>query len=81
MRFKLTLYTRQIQPQLTLNYQYPLSAAVYKIIERSDAAFSELLHNTGYGKGHKSFKLFTFSDILRKFDKEVTKIKKRLAPL
>jgi CRISPR-associated endoribonuclease Cas6 len=63
MRFKITLYTQQTHPQLTLNYQYPLSAAIYKIIQRADAAFSEMLHNTGYGQGHKSFKLFTFSDL------------------
>lgn len=62
MRFLLSLYTNDYQPVIPLNYQYPLSAAIYKIIQRADASFSTFLHNTGYGQG-KSFKLFTFSDI------------------
>jgi len=55
--------TNASPPLLTLNYQYPLSAAIYKIIQKADSAFAGFLHNTGYGSGHKSFKLFTFSDI------------------
>jgi CRISPR-associated endoribonuclease Cas6 len=49
---------------LPVNYQYPLSAVIYKIIQKADAGFATFLHNTGYGKG---FKLFTFSDILTPF--------------
>lgn len=45
---------------IPVNYQYPLSAAIYKVIEKGDAAYSVFLHETGYGKG---FKFFTFSDI------------------
>jgi CRISPR-associated endoribonuclease Cas6 len=52
---------------LPFNYQYPLSSAIYKIIQRADTAFASFLHNTGYGEGHKSFKLFTFSDIRSPF--------------
>jgi CRISPR-associated endoribonuclease Cas6 len=63
MRFNLTLVTPASSPAISLNYQYPLSAAIYKVMQRADAAFSEFLHNTGYGKEHKNFKLFTFSDI------------------
>lgn len=62
MRFNLTLVTNVSSSLITLNYQYPLSAAIYKIIQRADASFSAFLHNTGYGQG-KSFKLFTFSDL------------------
>ncbi|QEC69319.1 CRISPR-associated endoribonuclease Cas6 [Panacibacter ginsenosidivorans] len=63
MRFYLTLQATDSNSTITLNYQYPLSAAIYKIIQRADTAFSAFLHNTGYGLGHKNFKLFTFSDI------------------
>jgi CRISPR-associated endoribonuclease Cas6 len=66
MRFRLCL---QATPQslLPFNYQYPLSAAIYKIIDRADKAFAAFLHNQGYGAGHKKFKLFTFSDIRTPF--------------
>lgn len=66
MRFRLNLQTNQ-GSVLPFNYQYPLSSAIYKIIQRADAGFAAFLHNTGYGEGHKSFKLFTFSDILTPF--------------
>jgi CRISPR-associated endoribonuclease Cas6 len=52
---------------LPANYQYPLSAVIYKIIQKADAEFAAFLHDTGYGKGFKSFKLFTFSDIITPF--------------
>lgn len=48
---------------MTLNYQYPLAAAIYKIIQRADGEYAKFLHDTGYKKEGKSFKLFTFSDI------------------
>ncbi len=69
MRFKLNLQSLQSQTLLPFNYQYPLSAAIYKIIQSADAEFAMFLHNTGYGQGHKSFKLFTFSDIRTPFKK------------
>jgi CRISPR-associated endoribonuclease Cas6 len=69
MRFRLSLYTQQAS-LLPFNYQYPLSAAIYKIIERADSAFASFLHDTGYGEGHKSFKLFTFSDIRTPFERK-----------
>ena len=68
MRLKLTLHTKKYS-SLPFNYQYPLSAAIYKIIQFADAEFAAFLHNTGYGQGHKSFKLFTFSDIKTPFVK------------
>ena len=54
-------------PLLTLNYQYPLSAAIYKVIQKADHEFAAFLHDRGYGEGSKSFKLFTFSDIRTPF--------------
>ncbi len=67
MRFNLTLTAISPSPELTLNYQYPLSSAIYKIIQKADGKFAAFLHNTGYGQGFKSFKLFTFSDIRTPF--------------
>lgn len=69
MRLKLTLQTLHKPVLLPFNYQYPLSAAIYKIIQSADAEFAAFLHDKGYGEGHKSFKLFTFSDIKTAFIK------------
>lgn len=66
MRFRLNLQTNR-GSLLPFNYQYPLSSAIYKIIQRADKEFAAFLHNKGYGQGHKSFKLFTFSDIRTPF--------------
>lgn len=60
MRIKLSLNSAEPQPIIPINYQYPLSSAIYKILQNADAAYSAFLHEKGYGKG---FKLFTFSDI------------------
>jgi CRISPR-associated endoribonuclease Cas6 len=48
MRLQLNLTTQQQNPVLPDNYQYPLSAAVYKIVERADSNYSKFLHETGY---------------------------------
>lgn len=69
MRFKLVLQTTHRPAFLPFNYQYPLSAAIYKIIQTADAGFASFLHDRGYGSNHKSFKLFTFSDIKTPFQK------------
>lgn len=55
---------------LPANYQYPLSAVIYKIIQQADAEFAAFLHDSGYGKGSRNFKLFTFSDIRTHFKME-----------
>ncbi|MEJ7740545.1 MAG: CRISPR-associated endoribonuclease Cas6 [Chitinophagaceae bacterium] len=70
MQLKLTLQAIHKPALLPFNYQYPLSAAIYKIIQSADKAFASFLHDTGYGSGHKSFKLFTFSDIRTPFQKQ-----------
>lgn len=66
MRFKLTL---QIQPrvlghELPINYQYELSAAIYRILAHSDENYSSWLHENGFVIGGKRFKLFTFSNLI-----------------
>ena len=45
---------------IPINYQYPLSAAIYQIIAKGDKDYASFLHEKGYGKG---FKFFTFSQI------------------
>lgn len=60
MRFKLTLSADRSHAVLPVNYAYPLSAAIYRIIAKGDAQYTSFLHETGYGKG---FKFFTFSQI------------------
>ena len=67
MRLMLHLAAPRAGMVLPFNYQYPLSAAIYKIIERADADYAAFLHNEGYRQGGKSFKLFTFSDIRTPF--------------
>lgn len=67
MRLSLSLFTNQTNPVLPANYQYPLSAAIYKIIERADGSYSAFLHDIGYALNGKRFKLFTFSDLRMPF--------------
>ena len=67
MRIKITcesIYTVFIP----YNYHYKLHSAIYRIIEKSSAEFSNFLHNTGFiDDDNKHLKLFTFSKII--FDK------------
>lgn len=60
MQFKLNLYSLSSRAMIPINYQYPLSAAIYKILQKGDAEYSSFLHEVGYGKGYK---FFTFSDL------------------
>lgn len=66
MRFKIELASSDnIRGNiLPINYQYPLSAAIYKILAKGDEAYAQFLHEEGYGKGYK---FFTFSDLKGKF--------------
>jgi len=72
MRVRLTLVSLKNNAVLPCSYQYPLSAAIYKIIGQADGAYASFLHSTGYRKENslKTFKLFTFSDINTLFDIE-----------
>ncbi|MDT0689728.1 CRISPR-associated endoribonuclease Cas6 [Salegentibacter sp. F188] len=64
MKFKITLECFGNYRTLPINYQYPLSAAIYKIIDQADKEYAEFLHREGYGKGYK---FFSFSDLKAKF--------------
>ncbi len=69
IKFKLS-EKNQILP---LNYQYPISSWIYKVLEKADSTFSQILHEHGYRteKG-KTFKFFTFSKL--RFPKNTWKI-------
>ncbi len=68
MQLKLHLHSdrRQVIP---INYQYPLSAVIYKILDRADQSYAQFLHESGYTKNGslKGFKFFTYSDIQSPF--------------
>ena len=53
---------------MPLNYQYELSSWIYKRMAAADTAYTNFLHQQGYGQGHRRFKLFCFSPLeLRPF--------------
>ncbi len=63
MRFKITFNRTGKQRMLPMDYQYYLSAWIYKVIGQADSEFSAFLHSQGYLNGHKSFKLFGYSPL------------------
>ena len=60
MRLKLLLQCEG-NTFLSLNYYYPLSAAVYNLLRFSSPEFSSFLHDIGYKLNGKRFKLFTYA--------------------
>lgn len=64
MRIKLSLRPVNKQSKIPINYQYPLSAAIYKILRRASPEYAEFLHNRGYAApSGRLMKLFTFSKL------------------
>lgn len=63
MRFKITLNRTGRQRMLPMDYQYYLSAWIYKVIGKADPEFSSFLHSEGYTSGYKQFKLFNYSPL------------------
>ena len=73
MRFKIQFKLSGKNQKLPLNYQYPISAWVYKVLSKADTDFTNMLHNHGYQlENGKTFKLFTFSKL--NFPKHTWKI-------
>ncbi len=68
MRIKLTLEANR-PVVIPINYQYPLSSAIYNMLQRADARYAGQLHEKGYELGSKKFKLFTFSSLYPDFYK------------
>jgi len=60
MRLLLTLELTGLQ-RLPLNYNYPLSSAIYKLLKFGSPEFADFLHNTGYKLNGKRYKLFSFA--------------------
>lgn len=64
MKFKIKFNLSGKRQLLPFNYQYPLSAWIYKVLAKADFAFTKILHNNGYKiENGKSFKLFTYSNL------------------
>jgi len=63
MRFKITFNRTGKQRMLPMDYQYYLSAWIYKVIGKADRGFAEFLHMEGYGDGRRRFKLFNYSPL------------------
>lgn len=62
MRIKLTLIPKEKKCAIPINYQYPLSAAIYKILYSASSEYAKFLHEKGYiSEKGKPLKLFTFS--------------------
>ena len=72
MKFRIILSASKRNCVIPMNYSYPLSAAIYKILQKADTDYAAFLHETGYGKG---FKLFTFSQINCPFNIEGDRMK------
>jgi len=76
MRFKLTLnIEHQVYGnKLPINYQYELSAWIYRIISQGDRQYAEWLHQNGFSdEKFRKFKLFVFSNLYSpgiKYDKD-----------
>ncbi|MBW7888631.1 MAG: CRISPR-associated endoribonuclease Cas6 [Bacteroidetes bacterium] len=67
MRCKLTLRALDAPTVIPINYNYPIAAAIYKIINAASPEYSEWLHSQGYVTPEgKPMKLFTFSRLLNK---------------
>ena len=64
MRFNISLSTSDRNVALPINYQYPLSAWVYRTLEQGDRELADFLHHEGYaGDGHRRFKFYSFSEL------------------
>ena len=68
MRLALRLLPTQKETLIPLNYQYPLSAAIYKILRQASPDYAAFLHDRGYqAPSGRLMKLFTFSKLLNPF--------------
>jgi len=59
LRLHLKLKTKQ--SYLPINYNYPLSAAIYKLLQFGSQEFAQFLHSVGFKSQNRIYKLFTFS--------------------
>lgn len=65
MRIKLTLKPLNKVCSIPINYQYPISSAIYKVLSHASNDYAQWLHNHGYlSLNKKPMKLFVFSKLL-----------------
>lgn len=65
MRFRIKLLVSNLYgKEIPINYQYELSAAIYRILSKADQAYAAWLHDNGFMVDGKRFKLFTFSRLI-----------------
>ena len=60
LRLKVLLRCKE-NSYLSLNYFYPLSAALYNLLRFGSPEFSSFLHDIGFKLNGKTYKLFTFA--------------------
>lgn len=48
---------------LPVNYQYPISSWIYRVIGQADAGYADFLHQGGFRHDGRQFKMFTFSQL------------------
>jgi CRISPR-associated endoribonuclease Cas6 len=60
MRLKLLLRSQRVE-KLSINYNYSLSSAIYKLLKLGSPEFASFLHSIGYKLRNKTYKLFTFA--------------------
>jgi CRISPR-associated endoribonuclease Cas6 len=63
MRFKITFNRSGGSRMLPVDYQYYISAWIYRVIGKADHEFALFLHQHGYRDGKKKFKLFCYSPL------------------
>ncbi|HVI45183.1 MAG TPA: CRISPR-associated endoribonuclease Cas6 [Chitinophaga sp.] len=65
MRLSVTISSSTGNAVIPINYAYPISAVIYKILSRADKEYADFLHEKGYAQANslKAFKLFSCSDI------------------
>jgi CRISPR-associated endoribonuclease Cas6 len=63
MRFRITFSITGKYRMIPVDYQYTISAWIYRVIGKADAGFSAFLHHQGYSTGNKRFKLFCYSPL------------------
>jgi CRISPR-associated endoribonuclease Cas6 len=64
MRIKLTLGPLERETVIPINYQYPLSSAIYRFLAAASPEYAAWLHDKGYlSPNGKPMKLFVFSKL------------------
>ena len=63
MRLVLKLETKGQNELIPINYQYEISAWIYKLIHFGNPEFADWLHAHGFMNKNKQFKMFTFSNL------------------